>query len=415
MLTHHENAIFRLRLRFLVRLAPIVLSLYSFIYWILNEQRAALSSLIAASLSTAPFFLPYLKKSVVILTNFLLAIGNLNLVVVAYLVGVNGIVFLPWAIMSYIIPFIVGDKWTIAFWWTTATLVLGAISYSFLFQFNPTIFDVQLFYRWLLTSSLGLIVVSISVIWLSVETARRAQTSLSQSEHSLKLLLTTLVHDINNSLALIKFSQEVIHSSVETNELLPAVAISSLDRGIEKTSNLVSQIRNLQEIHSGHIEVSMTSCHIFKEIKDSIESMQFALEAKQLKVELRCDDDGKGVLTHAGILRLNIFENILSNSIKFSFEGSKIIVHLSRNEEFYLITVRDFGTGMVMDPIRSQMENKSKPSQLGTKGEQGTGNGLIIVRFFCDSLGILLKLESWPNPVGGEEQGSKVTLMIPLA
>jgi signal transduction histidine kinase len=352
---------------------------------------------------------------VVILTNFLLAIGNLTLVIVACLIGVNGIVFLPWAIMSFIIPFIVGDKRTIVFWWTTATLVVGCVSYFFLVDFYPQDFNLQIFYRWMLISSLGLIIVSISLIWLSVETARRAQAFLSQSEQTLKLLLTTLLHDINNSLSLIRFSQEVILSCGETNEPIPPIAISALERGIEKTGNLVSQIRDMQEIRSGHLEVGVTPCNILKEIKDSLETMHLSMEAKQLKLELICDDEGEGVLTHPGILKINIFENILSNSIKFSYEGGKIVVHLSRTDRYFLITIRDFGTGMAIESLEGRIEGGSKQSQVGTKGEQGTGSGMIIVRFFCESLGIILKLESWPHPNGGEERGSKVTLMIPLA
>lgn len=415
MLTHQENSILRLRLSFLARLAPVVLGFYALIYWFIGEQNAALSSLIAALGSSLPWFVPYFKKTVVILTNFLLAVGNLNLVIVAYLIGVNGIVFLPWAIMSFIIPFIVGDKRTIGFWWTTATLVVGCVSYFYWVDFHPQDFNLQIFFRWMLISSLGLIIVSISVIWLSVETARLAQTFLSQSEQTLKLLLTTLLHDINNSLSLIKFSQEVILSCGETNEPIPSIAITSLNRGIEKTRNLVTQIREMQEIRSGHLEVGVTPCNILKEIKDSLETMHFSIEAKQLKLELLCDDEGEGVLTHPGILKINIFENILSNSIKFSYEGGKIIVHLSRTDHYYLITIRDFGTGMTIDSLRGRNDESSKLSQVGTKGEQGTGSGMIIVRFFCESLGIILKLESWPNPNGAEERGSKVTLMIPLS
>jgi len=73
--------------------------------------------------------------------------------------------------------------------------------------------------------------------------------------------------------------------------------------------------------------------------------------------------------------------NLLSNAIKFSFENSSIQISAEQfNEKQIEFIVRDTGVGLSSEEQQKVFSIESSFSNLGTKGETGTGLGLALVR-----------------------------------
>ena len=74
----------------------------------------------------------------------------------------------------------------------------------------------------------------------------------------------------------------------------------------------------------------------------------------------------------------NIFTNLLSNAIKFSPDTGKVMVELSSEKDYTVISVTDTGIGMT----KSELKNIFKPFSRGENVAliQGTGLGLSIVK-----------------------------------
>jgi signal transduction histidine kinase len=92
-----------------------------------------------------------------------------------------------------------------------------------------------------------------------------------------------------------------------------------------------------------------------------------------------------------------ILRNLLSNAIKYSFENGEIIISATETDSMTAISVTDFGVGM--DPEEAEMifkiENKIRKT--GTKGEKGTGLGLILCAEFVKKNGGNIFAESTKN------------------
>ena len=75
------------------------------------------------------------------------------------------------------------------------------------------------------------------------------------------------------------------------------------------------------------------------------------------------------------------FRNILTNAAKYT-ENGKIAINSKTNNNKVEIEIRDTGVGIPKDKLDNLFEIVKLKSTLGTKGEQGTGLGLIICKEF---------------------------------
>ncbi|MEI8026580.1 MAG: HAMP domain-containing sensor histidine kinase [Pseudomonadota bacterium] len=413
-----RNATFKsiqeLRIRVLGRIAPLLLMFYAITYWCFHENNAARVCFFASLVSTLPIFVPFLRNSVLALTNFLLFVGNITVLMVGVYLGPYGIVLAPWCIMPYVIPLIIRDRNTKLFWWTLTSVTLIPVSIHFLSDYNPSHFNVSTFYKWALVSFFGLIILSITLIKLSMEIAGRFQKNLIESEHSTKILLSCLIHDMNNSLSMIQFSEEMITAHKNQLQSLPAMAVTSLSRGIEKAFTLVRQVSDMHRIRAGLTALNRENCCLKDIISETLEAMRLMIEAKNLQITFSAEERGEQVWTNPGILKINILENIISNAIKFSHSGGEIKIKLDRIANSYWITIRDYGVGMETGKPLKREAGGGVLSTPGTQGEMGAGLGMSIMKYFSDFIGVHIHMRSWVVEKAGERPGTEFKIEIPI-
>jgi CheY-like chemotaxis protein len=78
---------------------------------------------------------------------------------------------------------------------------------------------------------------------------------------------------------------------------------------------------------------------------------------------------------------MQVFNNLISNAIKFTKPGGEIVISASPSKKtrFYEFSVRDNGVGIKPENIQDLFRIDTKYSSEGTAGEKGTGLGLSIV------------------------------------
>jgi signal transduction histidine kinase len=78
----------------------------------------------------------------------------------------------------------------------------------------------------------------------------------------------------------------------------------------------------------------------------------------------------------------SVLRNLISNSIKFSNPGGNVCINVNHDDHEVIVEVKDFGVGIKKTDIDKILENKEIVSLPGTKGEHGTGLGLLLVKEF---------------------------------
>ena len=78
-----------------------------------------------------------------------------------------------------------------------------------------------------------------------------------------------------------------------------------------------------------------------------------------------------------------VFENLLSNALKFSSPNKNIYISIEEEKNFYLAKFRDEGPGISKSDQEILFLRFKSLSAKPTGGEDSTGLGLVIVKKFC--------------------------------
>ena len=90
--------------------------------------------------------------------------------------------------------------------------------------------------------------------------------------------------------------------------------------------------------------------------------------------------------------------NLISNAIKYSFEGGKVLVSADKQEHMVVISISDQGKGMSELTLERLVNHEeSLTSEPGTGNEMGTGLGLRVSRDYLAQMGSDLRIESAPG------------------
>jgi len=117
-----------------------------------------------------------------------------------------------------------------------------------------------------------------------------------------------------------------------------------------------------------------------------------------------------GLKLHADVDHLEfIVRNILSNAIKFSYEGTTITIsaHQASSAET-IISIEDHGIGISKEQQAVFLTGNLK-ANFGTRNEKGSGLGLLLIKDFVKANRGKIWLESTPG------KGSTFHVAIPAA
>ena len=90
----------------------------------------------------------------------------------------------------------------------------------------------------------------------------------------------------------------------------------------------------------------------------------------------------------------SVFQNLLSNSIKYSNESDSVVISAEEKGKHYEISVSDTGVGMKPEVLKNLFNIYEPKTTLGTKNERGAGLGLILCKEYISMHGSKLKLNS---------------------
>jgi signal transduction histidine kinase len=136
---------------------------------------------------------------------------------------------------------------------------------------------------------------------------------------------------------------------------------------------------------------------------------QVEQQAAAKRIQLAHDvDSALTVQGHMGLLQ-SVVRNLLSNAIKFTNPGGSIDVHAESGEDHVTITVEDDGVGIPAEDLEGLFDPRPGASRPGTRGEQGTGLGLVLCRDIVEQHGGTIRAESQLG------QGSSFSFTLPAS
>jgi PAS domain S-box-containing protein len=164
---------------------------------------------------------------------------------------------------------------------------------------------------------------------------------------------------------------------------------------------LVNDVLDYNKMESGKIVFEQTPFNLGDFLNDIMRSYSFRSKAKNLEFEI-VKDHGLPDRVIGDPIRLNqILSNLLSNSLKFTNQGSItfLIKELERknNQSKIEFTVRDTGIGIPKEKHGFIFESFTQASPDTTRNYGGTGLGLAICKKLVELQGGMIEVESAPG------------------
>lgn len=171
--------------------------------------------------------------------------------------------------------------------------------------------------------------------------------------------------------------------------------------------NLLENLLNWSRSQTGTIEFSPHYYDLTQLILNNIEFVENSALKKNIKIyfnrsEISMVKIDKNMMD-------TVLRNLLTNSIKFTYPGGKIIVTVSSEEKNYKVSIKDNGIGIEEENIDKLFRIDSKYSSYGTNQEKGSGLGLIITKEFIEKNNGKI----WANSEFGK--GSEFIFTLPKA
>ncbi len=219
-------------------------------------------------------------------------------------------------------------------------------------------------------------------------------------------IFSILSHDIRNPISSLNQVVELINEDVLTIDDLKFIK-DRLHGQLNSINILLDNVLNWSKSQlEGELKPNQQEVDLSSFMFQSLNLFAQFIEQKNLQIENKITPGFK-VWVDPNHLDVAI-RNILFNAIKFSFQNGKItlMAHIEGKEVF--VSIKDEGKGMDKKELQTLFSFNKQPGVFGTKGERGTGIGLILTKEFVIKNGGRILVES------AENKGSTFILVFPV-
>jgi len=173
--------------------------------------------------------------------------------------------------------------------------------------------------------------------------------------------------------------------------------------------HLINDVLDMAKIESGKLNLIIEKFNLH-EIMEDVKSITSSL-AHEKDITLFIDDESDhDVEISADRNRLRqVMINLVNNAMKFTEQG-KINIHIAREENNVLISVKDTGIGIHPSQLEAVFQEFTQVDSSTTRKVGGTGLGLPISRRLIEMHGGRL----WAESTGIEGDGSTFYVFLPI-
>lgn len=215
-----------------------------------------------------------------------------------------------------------------------------------------------------------------------------------------------IAHDLRNPFqAILGFTEILIEDAKDSDNEEFKDHLEQIDIAGRRVYNLLENLLKWASLQTGSIKSNPEICKLEEIIIHTKKLLEHQALQKNISISTNVPTD-VSVIADANMLR-TILQNLVSNAIKFSEEGSEIEINAKESAEDVKISVSDEGIGIPKQMLKRLMKLDTNTTRLGTGDEKGSGLGLIITKEMINIQDGSLQVEST------EGEGATFTISLP--
>lgn len=405
--SYHEDALKLRKARLFVR-ACLLTSLFSNSYiWfsVLFEYDLGVYLMIFNVVGFLVLaFLVKTKLPLLLISNLYILVGGVAVCVLTYFSGGIWSAIYPWIISIPVLALLVVNRNFGIGWGILALFVMLWFGWLELQGIAlPTQYNTDLKSEWFISVLPGLllIVLVISSVFESVQTTalknlqmqneqleNQKATIAEQSKRLEKLIddkdhiIRILAHDLKNPLANITTISNILKEEREIDQQKKFIAM--IEKVSSQAQGLVNNVLDMATMEEGAIRLKPEELSIKDVVEEAVGSLSEQARRKGISVAVS-GDDAEVFVDHTYLLL--IFENLISNALKFSAKAQKVTIELVADSKSVQVKVMDEGPGILPEEEGQLFEKFAKLSARPTAEESSSGLGLSLVKRYTEQIG----------------------------
>ena len=235
-----------------------------------------------------------------------------------------------------------------------------------------------------------------------IEAFNHMMTRLNRSFEQIRQFSTDVSHELRTPLTVVRGQLEVALFTAQTVDQYRDAMVEALE-GVDRLSNIVRALLMLSQAESGQLALQKAPLDFAALVRDLIDQYQIPAEAQGVRLSAELPDACAIYADRIQIERL--VTNLLSNGIKYTPAGGKVIARLGVEGGVAKLVVEDTGVGIAADHLPHIFDRFYRvPS---ADPEKGVGLGLSFVAWIVKAHGGTVNVESQLN------KGTRFTVSLP--
>ncbi len=242
---------------------------------------------------------------------------------------------------------------------------------------------------------------------LARETSELARKEMERVNRVKDEFLATMSHELRTPLNAITGWSSILRKKPRDEGKLER-GLEVIERNAKAQTRLVGELLDVSRIVSGKLQLNIEKTEVLPAIVAAADVVRPAAEGKGVRLVVDVDPDIGATMADADRLQ-QIAWNLLSNAVRFTDRGGRVVITCDRAASGIHICVRDTGSGIAAEHLPHIFERFKQVDSSTTRAHGGLGLGLAIVRHLAEAHGGSVEAHS-----EGLGRGATFTVVLPI-
>lgn len=219
---------------------------------------------------------------------------------------------------------------------------------------------------------------------------------IERKERNSREFFSDVTHELKTPLAAIQAITESILDGVVSMKQARERYLDMILHECRQMSTLISEILLLEQLETAGIEFHWADLELKPFLRTQQEKYRPLLEEKMLRLEFALDTPQRTIRADADRLE-QVLNNLLSNAIRYSFPGGRILLKVWQEGNSLHLSVTDHGEGIPADSIPYLWERFYRVDKSRSRHRGGTGLGLAVTKKLVEGMAGEIQVTSNPG------------------
>ena len=219
-------------------------------------------------------------------------------------------------------------------------------------------------------------------------------SDLSKLEKTKNTFFSSVSHDLKTPMTSIQgFIEGILDGTIPEEK--QSYYLGIVLEEVKRLTRLVNSLLDITRMQSGSVKLSPEKFDVCEMARLILISFEEKIDELKLDVEFNCDDDPSNVFADKDAIH-QVLYNIISNALKFTPEGGKLKIDITKEKanEKYIVSVYNSGIGIKEEELPFVFDSFYKADSSRGLDKTGTGLGMFIAKSKIEAHGEKIGVES---------------------